>query len=371
VTSFAEFFGLADETRTTFVLSPERDPGLLVDVDGLIRFLDEKARPGATAPQAVLFGEFGTGKTHALRYVEHVLAPKHGLLPIYLPLSNFGPKSTFADVHVRVMNALDEPLQAMLQAFSTADQAIMANSRLNRDAKEALARLRNPSTPPKERATVRTWLMGVGPTPTQARSLGFAGRLFETAGPVELVNLWKGIGEIWAAARGKRLVLLLDEGEAFGRVTDSRAQASLGAGFRELFDTDNAAIGVFLAVYTPDARKGIHPLSRAEFESRIAEKRRDLRGLSDPDHVRRFVQGWWELIGRPGTRLLDEGALDLIASRLKDLRDVIAVRPQPALRPTQRNLMDVLAFIGKRAVEDGRRPPLTERDVRTWFALRT
>lgn len=67
--SFSEFFGLADEKRTTFVLSPERDPRLLVDMDGLVDFLEERAGIPDPAPQAILFGEFGTGKTHALRYV--------------------------------------------------------------------------------------------------------------------------------------------------------------------------------------------------------------------------------------------------------------------------------------------------------------
>lgn len=298
-----------------------------------------------------------------------MLSPKHALKPVYLMLSNFGPRSTFSDVHVRVMNALDESLQAMLQALPTANSEIDANGRLSPDMKRALGLLRDPATKMKERATARAWLMGVGPTPTQARNLGFAGRLLEAAGPVELVNLWKGIGEIWATAEKKRLLLLLDEGEAFSRVTEAQAQASLGTGLRELFDQDNAAVGIFLAANTPDVRVGVHPLRRGDFETRIANKNLTLKGLADPTQVERFVRGWWQQIGRPKTSLLDESAVRLIAQRLKDLRDVLAVRPQGASKPTQRNLMDVLAFIGARALVENRRPPIAERDIRAWFAL--
>ncbi len=367
MTSFAEFFRLADERRTTFVLSPERDPGLLVDMDGLLAFLEARVRPGATAPQAVIFGEFGTGKSHALRYVEHVLAPKNQMQPVYLALSNFGARSTFSDVHVRVMSALDEFLQFMLP--SAPESAIDTNGRLSPDMKKALKLLRDAKTPPKDRGTVRAWLMGIGPTPTQARRLGFAGRLLETAGPVELVKLWKGIGEIGAAVTGRRLLLLLDESEAFGRVTDAQAQASLGSGLRELFDTDNAAVGIFLAANTPDVRVGVHPLKRADFQSRTVGKELTLTGLADPGQVERFVRGWWHHIGKPDTHLLDEVALKLVATRLKDLRDVLVGRPQAALKPTQRNLMDVLAFIGRKALEHGMRPPISERDIRAWFVL--
>lgn len=371
MTSFAEFFGLADPNRSTFVLSPERDPSLLVGMDGLIPFLEERAQDGPTAPQAILFGEYGTGKTHALRFVEHVLAPKRRMKPVFLTLSNFGARSTFSDVHVRVMNALDESLQHMLQKWPTADHAIEANGRLSQDMKRALRLLRNPNTKPKERATARTWLMGIGPTPTQARNMGLAGRLFESAGPVELVNLWKGLGELWATAKGERLLLLLDEGESFSKVTDVQAQASLGTGLRELFDQDNAAIGIFLAANTPDVRVGVHPLRRSDFESRIGGKHFTLQGLADPVQVERFIHGWWRLIGHPGTKLLEDGAVRIISTRLRELRDVLAVRPQTASKPTQRNLMDVLAFVGRRAMEENHRPPISEVHIRSWFALKS
>ncbi len=367
--SFAQFFGLADERRETFVVSPERDPGLLVDLDKLVPFLETRFEQKGSAPQAILYGEFGTGKTHALRYVEHVLGPKYAQQPIYFMLSNFGPKSTFSDVHLRVMNALDPYLPKILAALPDAETAINDNKRLTEDMKAALRYLKTPNLSPEQRGTIRIWMMGAGPTPSQARKLGFAGRLLETSGPVELVNFWKGIGELWAKATGKRLLLLIDEGEAFQKVTDSQAQASIGTGMRELFETDNAAVGIFLAANTPDARKGIHPLQRADLQSRLVGKTLTLTGLADPKHIEHFIQGWWQKIGRQDGTLLEARAVELIGQRLKEMRDKLSVRQQVASKPTQRNLMDVLAFIGQQAMTHGRRPPITEQDLRAWFFL--
>jgi hypothetical protein len=372
VTPFAQLFDLADPSRVSFELSPEHDATLFVDLDNVIGWLEQRVNVDVPAPQVVVKGDFGTGKSHVLRYLEKKLAPERKFRPVYFQLGAFTRRSSFFDLHIAVMSEFLELAEDNLARVPDLETFLQVQPSLNDEMKLALRRLAAKSTPLAIRATLRSWLLGTGPTPTQARKEGFSGRLFERTSSFGLINLWKAIGELQRAVDGRSLLLLLDEGEAFSKMVSPDAQASMGSGLRTLFDPDNRSLGVVLGLNIPTTRQGLHPMLQPDVVSRLGNKELSLIPLGDPERVRRFLEGLWDRLRGPkaARELLDASALELVTTQLRDLSNAVFLRRNaPAPTPTQRHLMGVLRFIGELALRDGARPPFSRKQLLRWFQL--
>ncbi|WP_437625459.1 hypothetical protein [Sorangium sp. So ce1151] len=372
MTTFAQLFDLADPTRASFELSPEHDATLFIDLDDVIDWLEQRVRTGAPAPQLVVKGDFGTGKSHVLRHIEKKLAPERNIRPVYFQLGSFTRRSSFFDLHISVMGEFLEILENNLAQASSVQAFLQAQPALHHEIKDAIQKLADRNIPPDKRATVRSWLLGTGPTPTQARKEGFSGRLFERTSSVGLINLWKAVGELQRAVDGRLLLLLLDEGEAFSKMVSPDAQASMGSGLRTLFDPDNRSLGIALGLNTPTSRQGLHPMLQPDVASRLMDKELSLMPLGEPERVRRFIEGLWDQLRGPNAApsLFDIGALGLVTTQLRDLSNAIFLRRNaPAPTPTQRHLMGVLRYIGELALRDGARPPFNRKQLLRWFQL--
>ena len=71
--TFQQYFGLRDN-RSSFLIEPEKDADVLFGDDYKKRFSDvytnlEERSYGALGYKAVLWGDFGLGKTHFLRHL--------------------------------------------------------------------------------------------------------------------------------------------------------------------------------------------------------------------------------------------------------------------------------------------------------------
>lgn len=374
-TPFAHLFRLADPRRVSFELSPEHDAALFIDLDGVVGWIEKRIAAPERAPQLVVTGDFGTGKSHVLRLIEKKLAPARKIRPVYFQLGPFQRRSSFLDLHISVMEELLEILEQNLTHLEEVPSFLEQKTSVKGDVKAALVALARPDTPEPKRAMLRSWLRGTGPTPTQARKdLELSGRLFEGASPITLVNLWKAVGELQRKADGRSLMLLMDEGEAFSKMVSPDSQASMGAGLRTLFDPDNRSLGIGLGLNTPTSRQGLHPMLQHDVASRIQGKQLQLSPLVDPVRIRRFLEGLWERLRGPKAppELFDEGATDLLSNHLRTLRDSISLRSQTlSPTPTQRDLMSVLRYIGEFAMRDGELPPLTREMLDRWFPARS
>ncbi len=369
MTSFSEHFGLRDSSRTSFGLDPDRDAELFVDLDGLEERLEKELN--LPSPKLVLQGDFGTGKTHILRLIERKFAPQLGHRPVYIELGGFGKKSNFRDLYIVVMARLEGVLLESLTKLVAAKQPgglesiLKAHESMNSDILSAFRRLADPNE--KEKANIRAWLLGTGPTPSQARRINFAGRLFEFADPPTLVGIWKICGQIIARAQSRRLLLLIDEGEVFSRVVDPDAQAHIGAGLRNLFDQSNHDIGCVFGINTPDVRQGVHPFERSDLASRVSTKKILLKPLEGEDRVIRFYESLWRMLSALPA-LLNQRAKVLLGQQAQQMHAAISVEPRTRA-VTQRKVVQILDYVGSRAMESRASLPLTERELRAWFNL--
>jgi len=365
-TPFATYFGLRDPNRTSFELVPQRDAELFVDLDNLESELQQRLRQ--VAPKLVIQGDIGTGKTHILRHVERRLSPEHSLQPLYVELGGFGRRSNFRDLYVVVMSRLEALIKPVLVTLAGRRlDTLLERVELLPDVKTVFRHLAHPSD--ERYSFFRAWILGTGPTPTQARNLGFAGRLFEYADPSALVAIWKFCSEAIVAAQKSRLLLLIDEGEVFSRVVDPDAQAHIGAGLRNLFDAGNQTLGIIVGLNTPDVRQGVHPFLRSDVASRVSPHKIGLRPLESPERIRSFYEKLWQhLSGTPLLPLLNKSAAHLLGQRALQMHAAITAEPRSAT-VTQRKIVQILDYIGQRAFETATPHPISERALTSWFNL--
>lgn len=343
------------------MLSPEADADLLVDVQGLQKWTNGCFRE--ETPKGLIYGDFGLGKSHLLRHIEKTQADK--VRCVYVALSGFERKSTFTDVHFRV----GQPLAALVEELAPRMPTGWCDtSQLSTDARIVFQQLARPDLKLEERASLRAWILGTGPTPTQARKLGLSGRLVEGAGPAEFVRLWREISRLHREVQGKRLVLLMDEGASFQRVGPD-GLTSLGQGYRELFDTGNQELGCFAGVNLPEANAS-HPLGRSEVTSRLSrEWVLTLKPLVSIPETISFIHELWRQLapGRPA--LLTDEALIWVATNLRFLRARTTFDPRELEnQPTPRDLLKLLTHIGQSGWQKDIPPPLTLRMVQGFLA---
>jgi hypothetical protein len=375
VTEFAEYFKLKDQGRSDFRLNPDRDADLYVDLDQILG----KIRPNlaAPAPKGVIEGGFGTGKSHVLHYIQRRLAPEHRFEPLYVSLSGFNRKSDFYSVHSQIMAVLLPVIEKLMQRADYRREIIDEIPYVSGDMKTALiglSRASIPSFPQSDAVSARQWLMNSRLLQAKSASkAGYSGRVSEVIKPSGLVKLYRALSWLHHHVTQKRLHLLIDEGESFSRIVDEDAQVDIGAGLRDLFDSENNDIGVFLGLTTPRNRRGTHPMLRADVVTRVGSRHWHLQPLNTPDRIRRFLDGVWRQLTTESASpnfLLEPAAVELLTTKLNAICRILIPADQLMADPTQRNLLDVLSLIGTSAVETHASSLIRARDIAEWLQLK-
>lgn len=370
MTQFADHFRLRDRSRETLKLSPEHDAAIFVDLDNVLSRVRDLLRNAA--PKLVVFGDVGTGKSQLLRHVEKVLAPERRFRPVYVVLSGFDRRSRFERVHALVMQALEGPLLEALEAPAAGTWLERAEE-LSLDVKSAFRLLRDPQIKREDHARVRAWLKGPGITSAQAHRLGFGGRLTDTFGPAQLVDLWKQIGELHAACSRDRcpLLLLFDETESIQQAMGPDGLRDLGNGFRQLLDPDNRSVGCMFSLNLPAMRGGEHPFLRGDVTRRYDDGAILLQPLGGPERVRQFTEGLWRELGDPAWPLLTTEAISYVGNHLTKLRERAGAVVTGSLKrtPTQADLIVVLSFIAEAAFSAGTPLPLSVAALRAGLSI--
>ena len=296
-----------------------------------------------------------------------MLAPRLRYRPAFVELAGFGRRSTFYDLHIRVMSVLVDLLQTQVSRLSE-QQIASATAGLNSDVVLTIKRLRDPALAPEKRALYRSWLLGTGPTPTQARKEGLSGRLFDWAGATDLVKLWQAIGVLQILSENSTLLLLIDEGEAFQRVVHPDSLSAIAAGLRNLFDASNSSLGCIFALNLPDVRNPDHPFLRSDIVSRLPDRTLKLEALNTPERIKQFFHELWGRLSVLPVPLFDAAALDVLSQRLARFRTLIS-RGQisQSVTATQRDLVQVMTVIGNMAFQQQVLPPIRVEHLRAWL----
>lgn len=364
--SFARYFRLKDPARTTLMLSPEHDSQLFVDLKGASGGL-RRAFQGV--PQVVVEGDFGTGKSHALHFARSLAqAESDKYDTIFLTLSGFNNRTDFiAGIH--------RPLIGPLLDIVLADQkyaAEMMGVPVDTKVEPVQRALRDLLSPEATRVTAaRAWLSASRTlTPSKALKAGYSMLLDEAMKPADLAMLYVSLARRWRSLTNRTLLLFLDEGESFSRLGNEDAQASLGAGLRQLLDATNDSLGIFIGLNTPQTRKGTHPMLRSDVRSRVRQSI-VLPTLQDTALREQFIEGLWEKLAADRENppfMLEREARHFVVHEIDAIRRQSLGDLQQA-SPTPRDMLLVLDLIARTAYFEQAPLPLSESTLRRWMGI--
>jgi hypothetical protein len=351
--TLAEYLGTKDEARDSLQPDPETEPHLYVDLDDIVtRAMGQMAR---RAPKLVVFGDYGTGKTHLLHVLGARVDPDR-FTPVYVKLEAYGKQAESRHLHDAMISQL-ERRSLLMPAIAGVSEP------MDPDLQHAVNRLRtNPNDP-----DVRAWLLGRGPSPTQSRKAGFTTRLSDTARGVTYATIWRTLATGYRNHTQKEILFLLDESETFQDVVDATRAADLGVAVREMFDTANRAYGVVMGLTAPRGRGGdlsFHPLGRPDVLSRIQDVLLRLPTIQTPERLKAFYKSLLDMLLRDRRAFLSDGALIRLAGRASEL----TARTGPALNrnPVQREYVKLLDRLAQQAANERWPLPIQPHQIETW-----
>jgi len=381
--SFGEWFHLRDRQRATFELDPERGDARLWCGDPRIRETLKNALFGGIdrgVPQLILYGEYGTGKTHALRHCEWMLKndSKYGAVHILrIEWAGFGGRTRFVDLYRETMGRLGLPFISSLMRdhFGVHKELDIPRHLVDAlgqdtDLRTVLRRLARLDALPNMLHLPDAytnlgwrWLTGHALNQSERKTLNVSASLVENANPARLAALLQLWGHLLQRHHGKKLLLLYDEAEQAHQLERNRdALNSFTSAIRALFDRSQKDVGVLLAFYATDLYENalIRPdtYSRLNLPEQVIQLGVLATAASRRDFLGRVLA---ELVesGQPEYHPFDQPAFDYFAEHCEKLLIGTADDRKRMLsrqgEPTPRTVLVAAASVTRAAYNVGER----------------
>ena len=300
-------------------------------------------------PKFCLYGAYGSGKTHTLHHVEYVLRTDFDAdFPtdvIELEISPIRAKESWKKVHGDLINAisLERMKQAVAAVFADPKAAqeplrILKSQGILRFGEAAIQSsqaqvFRSLVYGGRGEALALEWLKGTPLTIDQAQTIGTETNLTE---PSHLIACVLNVASLLLHGLGKRPVVLIDEAESLGNLTNHDSIEEFKFAFRRLFDNENDVLGTVVAFQheggieqAPEVLSEDAVMRRIDYEAgyfdlgRLVVEMNDVREfilqvlayLVDQDAARRTIDDE-DLGTQPEYFPFTEEAVDLIANDL-------------------------------------------------------
>lgn len=277
----------------------------------------ENLRTGESSAVVLLLGDYGTGKTHCLKFMEYWAKRKYrNIIPLYfkgLP----GPK--MKDLLRAFLDSLERTLGRDYLTKLASESLNVERSNLV-DTKNFLLALASKNQG-KVIPALR-WAKGYGLSDQMREKLGLVSDLDETVARDVLSTLLRLIWEV----RGSKTLFLIDEVEELLKY-DPTDLYDFYSGLRSLIDTVSTGMMMVLAS-TPsllrDEEKGIAALSPA-LRSRISDENTVILSPLDAKGIRTMIISYLREFRLPSVRKLmntypfTEEAISLIADLSKGI----------------------------------------------------
>jgi hypothetical protein len=225
--------------------------------------------PGG-APKFFVFGSFGSGKTHTLAHISHILQlgdrfkDTYPTEPIYLDVAPLSAKETWVRIHSRILDAIGvdrikKAAEIFADSFLGPDKVDGFHDEIATFGDEALRVsqsnvFRNLLYGGGQASLSWNWMKGQQVTNDQSQTLGTQKSLSE---PQEFVNCLLNVGSLYSKATGKKLVYLIDEAESFDAVTNPDSKAELQHSIRLLLEPHNDVSGLILGITAEGGQEDI------------------------------------------------------------------------------------------------------------------
>jgi hypothetical protein len=296
--TLASWFYLASGRRS-FKPDPLRDKEVMFchqEVQQSIQLAVERAFATDETIKLLLWGDWGVGKTHALRHLDYWLS-KHvadyPTMTVFAKLGDVAKTSRFAVVHKDLLDGigLDSAIQMVHQYIQQAGNLMAGLEGIGIPA--AICQAYNKllvATPgqaaPEIVVTAWNYLRGanVGKAGT---SLGLQDQMLDSK---DFYYTLAALGHIVAKVKGKQLVFLVDEAARLEAVSDSLEVERHWVNVNTLiFDQENRFFGLVYTVSGKSSDDIPRALFERQIENRLGNRKIELNNLP-PDGVRQFIR---------------------------------------------------------------------------------
>jgi hypothetical protein len=259
-TPLKEYFCL--KTKESFSLDPWMDGeqffGDIFLAERIRKRIENDFVQPRGVPKFIVHGGWGSGKTHTLAHIKHIL--DHGTMypaePVYLDIAPLGTKERWQRIHNRLIDAVG--LERVQQTIETVAEKIKGADKVEGLLEQNLLPfgdetlkysqanvLRNMLFGGRQMQLSWEWLKGSRNSPDQAVTIGVQKDLVE---PSDFVNCLVNIGRIYHYGSGKKIVFLVDEAEALRSITTPDSINEIIHMLRLLLENSNCYVGIVLAV---------------------------------------------------------------------------------------------------------------------------
>ncbi|GAB3078048.1 hypothetical protein GCM10027053_48010 [Intrasporangium mesophilum] len=204
-----------------------------------------------------LWASFGSGKTHALRYMQRQAEAEAGLEPLYVVVPR-GIKS-FKGIYQSI---IDEAATSGLLARLGGDLFATVGGDPEDDLSRALVRIFAGGA---QARTAQNWLRGEKLPMAELRAVGLGRRLETVADVITVLNDLVAL----VASRQGHLLLLLDEVQELGELPAKQLAESVG-GIHKVFDRNSTGLTVVLA-FTTGAKSTVRNIIGETIYDRASE----------------------------------------------------------------------------------------------------
>jgi len=263
VNAFQEYYHLK---RDSFAIDPWADADVYFGAGALHERIRERIETDFVQPRAVpkffIYGPYGGGKTHTLAHIRQQLITHDAFAkdfptePVYLEIAPIRGNERWVAVHERLLNSigLTRLKQAVSAVFMGADPgqdpvSLLEERNILRFGDDALKAsqaqiFRHLLFSGRPEMLSWEWLKGRQLKIDDAQILGIQTNL---SGTPTLVAALLNVGSLISAGLGRKVVFLVDEGEALNNLTNADAIDDFAFAFRRLVDNENNVVGMVVA----------------------------------------------------------------------------------------------------------------------------
>ena len=364
--------------RESFSLDPFRDKGVFFGDSSISKRITDRIEDDFLDPRGIpkffVHGFFGSGKTHTLLHIAHLLETKFAAMyptePIYLDIAPLTAREHWIKIHGRLLDAIgldriEDAVEKAADRIEGRDKAegFMANGATlfgDDSLKRSQASVfRNLLFGGKQNRLSWEWMKGKKLTVDEDETLGTRKQLTEVQ---DYVNCLLNLGAVYHLGTGKRIVLLIDEAEAFTTVTNADSVAEIRHAFRMLLENSNSVVGLILGTQVEGGLEEMGDLfTRDDIRRRVGYEQGyiDLNGLLlGVNDAGEFIKNTLAYVvdQRKAAKVVEEEGLDTDGSlfpfteeSIRTIEEHVRDNPDRALPSA------ILSYMSNSAIEAWRR----------------
>jgi Cdc6-like AAA superfamily ATPase len=287
----ADWFGLAGNRRD-FYVENQADARLLfarTELNERLTALLRRSGRTGNPPKLVLYGDWGTGKTHAMRHMQYVIESNsdYAAEVVFVELPDIGAKTNFQSAHSALLDALGidrvKVWVSQFQARNTNALEIVQQWTQSADIAKAFSTLIGYGEASR---IAWDWLRGVKLSPAEARSAGLPPSLDQSH---HMVQVLRATGRLAQEIDGRMLVLMLDEATKLKDVSDDYAEGHWKNAFKILAEPGMKDAGLVVSISMPNIDDFPDPLRDQQIITRFGPQNYILLPDFHQEEAREFM----------------------------------------------------------------------------------